>query len=131
MATATCWSPTHSTIGFCGSRYPGRSRHNRAGILIQTPCRRHTMISAATETRSITIETEVAASPERVWQALTIPEELMRWFPLEAKVVPGLGGTMTLSWGYPVVAESTIDVWEPGRRLRTTESRPFGILLQP
>jgi uncharacterized protein YndB with AHSA1/START domain len=89
------------------------------------------MISTDTETRSITIETEIAASPDRVWQALTIPEELMRWFPLEARVVPGLGGTMWLSWGYPVVAESTIDIWEPGRRLRTTESRPLGILLQP
>jgi len=89
------------------------------------------MILADTETRSITLETEIAASPERVWKALTEAEELMRWFPLEARVVPGVGGSMWLSWGYPVVAESIIDVWEPGQRLRTTESRPLGILLQP
>jgi len=89
------------------------------------------MIATETETRSITLETQIAASPERVWQALTVPEELTRWFPLEARVVPGVGGSMWLSWGYPVVAESTIDVWETGHRLRTTESRPLGILLQP
>jgi len=89
------------------------------------------MIITKTETRAITLETEIAASPDRVWRALTVADELMRWFPLEARVTPGHGGTMWLSWGYPVVAESTIDVWEPGSRLRTVESRPLGVLLQP
>ena len=63
------------------------------------------------------------ASVEAVWRALTDAEELMRWFPLQATVEPGVGGTITLSWGESGAGGATIAIWEPNRRLRTVESR--------
>jgi uncharacterized protein YndB with AHSA1/START domain len=60
----------------------------------------------------------IAAPVEAVWKALTDAEELMRWFPLEARVTPGPGGKIWMSWREMYRAESRIDVWEPGRRLR-------------
>jgi len=62
---------------------------------------------------------EIAAPPEDVWKAITDPRELERWFPLEARVTPGVGGEVFLSWGPPWEGSSRIDAWEPGRRLRT------------
>jgi len=41
-------------------------------------------------------QTEVAASPAEVWQALTA--ELTKWFPLEARVTPGEHGKIFVSW---------------------------------
>lgn len=64
---------------------------------------------------------EIDASPDSVWRAITEAEELMRWFPLEARVKPGPGGSMFLSWGSECQGEAPITVWEPGRRLQWTE----------
>jgi hypothetical protein len=89
------------------------------------------MATPAIETRSIALETEIDTTPVQLWRALTESEELTRWFPLEARVTPGIGGSIWISWGHPVVAESTIAVWDPERHLKTVESRPIGILLQP
>lgn len=61
----------------------------------------------------------LAAPKDAVWRALTDANELTRWFPLEARVDPGVGGTMWMSWGDLYSAESTIQIWEPGRQLRT------------
>ena len=60
------------------------------------------------------------ASPERVWRALTDAEELERWFPLEARVEPGEGGEIYMSWGNEFAGSSRILAWEPPRRLATT-----------
>jgi uncharacterized protein YndB with AHSA1/START domain len=35
---------------------------------------------------------DINATPENVWRALTGAGELMRWFPLQARVTPGTGG---------------------------------------
>lgn len=40
---------------------------------------------------------EIDATPERVWKALTDAADLVRWFPLEAKVEPGEGGGIYMS----------------------------------
>ena len=40
---------------------------------------------------------EIAAPVESVWKAITDPRELERWFPLEARVAPGVGGEVFLS----------------------------------
>jgi uncharacterized protein YndB with AHSA1/START domain len=64
--------------------------------------------------RELTLDAPVDA----VWRALTDAEELVRWFPLDARVTPGPGGAIWLSWEDHYSAESRIDVWEPGRRLR-------------
>lgn len=73
------------------------------------------------ESRSIETQLEIAAPIEAVWKALTDPAELVRWFPLEAQVVPGPGGSIRWSWGEPIVADSRIEIWEPNRRLRAVE----------
>jgi uncharacterized protein YndB with AHSA1/START domain len=64
--------------------------------------------------RELTLDAPVDA----VWLALTDAEELVRWFPLDARVTPGPGGAIWLSWEDHYSAESRIDLWEPGRRLR-------------
>jgi uncharacterized protein YndB with AHSA1/START domain len=73
---------------------------------------------------------EIAAPPETVWRALTEAQELSRWFAIEARVEPGEGGKIWLSWGEPVVAEWEIESWEPGRHLRAIEVRPLGAKLE-
>jgi uncharacterized protein YndB with AHSA1/START domain len=62
-------------------------------------------------------EIELAAPIDEVWKALTDPQELARWFPLEARVTPGVGGKIFLSWGPGCEGESEIVTWEPSRRL--------------
>jgi uncharacterized protein YndB with AHSA1/START domain len=53
-----------------------------------------------------------------VWQALTDACELERWFPLEARVTPGEGGSIYMSWKNEYTGESSILVWEPLHHLR-------------
>lgn len=74
--------------------------------------------------RSIELEIEVAASAEAVWRALSDAEELKRWFPLDAGVEPGVGGTIWLSWGPGVEGGAPIRVWEPPARLGWAEQFP-------
>ncbi len=71
------------------------------------------------ETRSAEGEIDVRASADRVWQALTDERELIRWFPLDAKVEPGPGGSFYLSWLNEFAATAEIQVWDPPRHLRT------------
>ena len=74
--------------------------------------------------RSVEHRVEIDASPERVWRALASGEELERWFPLEARVEPGAGGTVWMSWGNEYAGEASILQWEPPRHLRTTWGAP-------
>lgn len=73
-------------------------------------------------TRSIELEVEIDAPPESVWKAISEGEEVRRWFSPEARMTPGVGGSIWLSWGPGVEGEGVIDVWKPGRRLRWVES---------
>jgi uncharacterized protein YndB with AHSA1/START domain len=66
---------------------------------------------------------DIDASPEQVWRALTDAGELVRWFPLDARVKPGAGGSMFWSWGENWAGEMRIEGWEPPRRLLLTEQR--------
>ncbi|HME11650.1 MAG TPA: SRPBCC domain-containing protein [Candidatus Acidoferrum sp.] len=61
-------------------------------------------------------EIEIAAPVEEVWKALTDPQELTKWFPLEARITPGVGGSLFLSWGPAWEGETQIVGWEPGKR---------------
>jgi len=74
-------------------------------------------------TRDVTKTLEIQAPPEAVWEALTDADELVRWFPLEARVDPGEGGTLYLGWDEPWHFDTRIEVWQPGRRLRLVERR--------
>lgn len=62
-------------------------------------------------------EIEIAAPVDEVWRVLTEPSELAKWFPLEARVTPGVGGSLFLSWGPAWEGETQIVGWEPGKRL--------------
>ena len=67
---------------------------------------------------------EIDATPEEVWQAIADGEELKRWFPLDARVKPGVGGAVWLSWGEGSEWESPIEIWQPGKQLRTVDTMP-------
>ena len=71
--------------------------------------------------RAFELALDIDASSDEVWRALTEAEELMRWFPLEAEVTPGVGGSMRWSWEEHFDWPTTIDAWEPGRLLRLVQ----------
>ena len=50
------------------------------------------------ETRAVEREIEIDAPLAAVWKALTDADELTRWFPLNAGVTPGVGGSVWMSW---------------------------------
>lgn len=76
--------------------------------------------TSATTGRTAELEFTIDAKVEDVWAAITEAEHLMNWFPLEARVTPGEGGTMFMAWGEEFKGDCTIEVWEPSKRLRTT-----------
>ncbi len=82
------------------------------------------MSTTKTGTRSHAHELSLEAPPERVWQAITDPAELPRWFPLEAAARPGQGGVLTYRWGPDISIDCRIEVWDPPRHLRTTWFEP-------
>lgn len=68
--------------------------------------------------RTVEQEMEIDAPLSAVWKALTEAKELVRWFPTETRVNPGLGGSIWLRWEDEYEAESGIEIWEPERHLR-------------
>jgi uncharacterized protein YndB with AHSA1/START domain len=75
-------------------------------------------MTTMTQDRKIEKQIRIAAPPAAVWKALTDADELARWFPLEARVKPGKGGSIWMSWGPGFDGESSIELWEPEHRLR-------------
>lgn len=73
--------------------------------------------------RSHETEITIAAPIEEVWRALTEARELERWFAPDMQVEPGIGGSMTASWGPGMAGTQTIEVWEPNRHLRLIDDR--------
>jgi uncharacterized protein YndB with AHSA1/START domain len=66
---------------------------------------------------------ELDADPARIFRALTLPEELERWFAEHAEVAPHVGGDYRFygkaTLGNPGAAEATqkISAYEPGSKL--------------
>jgi uncharacterized protein YndB with AHSA1/START domain len=83
--------------------------------------------TATQPARAFRMSLDLDASPDEVWRALTDAEELMKWFPIEARVTPGEGGSMLWSWGHGEDWKTRIDAWEPGRLLRLVQddAAPF------
>ena len=71
-------------------------------------------------TRTQQHEIIIDAPLEAVWKAISDAEELTRWFVEEASIEPGVGGTITISWGGDAKGHARIDAWEPNRTLRKT-----------
>jgi len=79
------------------------------------------------QSRIIDIEIEIDASIEDVWKALTEADQLKSWFPYDARVTPGKGGSIWLSWGPDCEGEAPITIWDPPKQIQFTEHRgPFG-----
>lgn len=77
-------------------------------------------------TRKHETEVEIHAPVEAVWKAITEAAELARWFCLDAKVEPGPGGSVWVSWGPGMEGTSAIEIWEPNRRFRVVQTRAPG-----
>jgi uncharacterized protein YndB with AHSA1/START domain len=67
----------------------------------------------------VTQSIEVGATRERVWDLLTDPAELPRWWPDAAELEPGLGGRVVLTFG-PGDVSGEVTHWEPPRELGFT-----------
>ncbi|MCZ6917246.1 MAG: SRPBCC domain-containing protein [Gemmatimonadetes bacterium] len=79
---------------------------------------------ATTRGRSVERQIEIDAPIEAVWKALTDAEELTRWFPLNARVTPGPGGSIWKQWESEAAGgeDERIEIWKPGQHLRTAGS---------
>jgi uncharacterized protein YndB with AHSA1/START domain len=73
--------------------------------------------------RKIEKEVTIEATPEEVWRALTEAELINCWFGPEARVTPGVGGSLLVSWGPGFEIETKIDIWEPNQHLRTRDDK--------
>jgi len=78
-------------------------------------------MSHESEGRSVELEIPLDVPASVVWRALTDAEELRRWFPADARVEPGEGGSIWYSWGPGMEGTSRIQIWEPDARLRLVE----------
>lgn len=74
--------------------------------------------------RSIEKEIHILAPVDAVWKALTDSEELARWFPLEAKVTPGEGGAIWMSWKNEYQFNTPIGAWKPNKHLKLIYMEP-------
>jgi len=63
------------------------------------------------------LSVEINAPKEAVWDALTVPSELIKWFAPIAEVQPGVGGKMELGWTEDMKASSEILEWQPNEKL--------------
>jgi uncharacterized protein YndB with AHSA1/START domain len=50
------------------------------------------------DTRDLEVSVGLQATPAEIWKVISEGEELQRWFPLEARVEPGVGGKVWVSW---------------------------------
>ena len=72
----------------------------------------------ATGSRSVERSISIDAPIERVWRALTDADEIRNWFAPDVTVVPGKGGSITMSWGGQWEWPTKIEAWDPPRYLR-------------
>lgn len=69
---------------------------------------------------------EIDAPDAAVWKAIAEAQGIESWFAPLARVEPGVGGKIWVSWGPECEGESGIDVWEPNSKLRYFFERPDG-----
>jgi uncharacterized protein YndB with AHSA1/START domain len=67
----------------------------------------------------ITLDLEVDATPEQVWEAISTGPGLGSWFLGDIEVEPREGGTWKWSFG-DWTDESTVSTWDPPNRLVTS-----------
>lgn len=74
--------------------------------------------------KKVEAEVTIDAMPEEVWAALAEGEKLKNWFPLDARVKPGAGGSVWMSFGEGMDWETPIEIWEPNRHMRSADPAP-------
>jgi uncharacterized protein YndB with AHSA1/START domain len=79
------------------------------------------------EQRKIVNEIVLPANEDEVWRAVSEGEELAKWFPLDARVTPGAGGSVWQSFGEGAEWETPITVWEPRKRLFTGDPASLAV----
>jgi uncharacterized protein YndB with AHSA1/START domain len=65
----------------------------------------------------VTREIVFPASPDEVWQALTDPDQLERWFANDVELDPRPGGAGVFRWDDGEERRATVVVAEPRERL--------------
>jgi uncharacterized protein YndB with AHSA1/START domain len=70
-------------------------------------------------TEDVTQAVEVDAPRDRIWQLLTDPAELPRWWPDAAELEPRVGGRVVLSFG-PGDVSGEVTTWDPPSALGFT-----------
>jgi uncharacterized protein YndB with AHSA1/START domain len=81
----------------------------------------------AAKTRGYAHRIDIVAPASRVWTALIEPKLLSRWFGPGAEVRPRAGGTFDVNLDPGIPRQASIDVFEPGRRLRLVYLPPAGL----
>ncbi len=76
--------------------------------------------------RSQNYKISLDATPDEVFRAISEGDAITRWFAPEASVTPGVGGSVTLSWGPGMEGAAPISAWEPGKRFAWTEQHGDG-----
>jgi uncharacterized protein YndB with AHSA1/START domain len=77
------------------------------------------MTERQTEPRQFETEIDIAAPREVVWDALSTARGIARWFAPHAEVDPRVGGEVVWRWGDLHTWRQTIEVFDPGTRIRT------------
>lgn len=81
-------------------------------------------MKAAMQSRSVEQSIEIAAPIEAVWKAMVEPEELTRWFPLEAGTNPD--GTVWMGWHDQFRFSGRVEEIRPMRYMRSVPVFPPG-----
>jgi uncharacterized protein YndB with AHSA1/START domain len=71
-------------------------------------------------------EIEIDAPASEVWKAISTGQGIQSWFAPLASVTPGVGGSVTAGWGPGMEFTTPIEVWEEGKKLRTSNERGEG-----
>jgi uncharacterized protein YndB with AHSA1/START domain len=77
------------------------------------------MTKAATETRAVVVERDIAHSPEKLWRALTQPHLIEEWL-MKNDFAPRVGHRFNLRGDWGGVLDCEVLVVEPNRELSYT-----------
>ena len=78
----------------------------------------------STDPRSIEKTITIDAPPDIVWKALTDAQELANWFPVEARVTPGVGGSIWMRFFDDSHYEAPVGAWDANRHLQLIYAEP-------